>query len=344
MRTTIRALAVLLGAAVLTSLTSACGGSAEGSGTTTLRLGYFPNITHASAVYGVASGAYARELDTTQTALKTQTFNAGPAAIEALFAGSVDATYVGPGPAVNAYIRSRGAVVLVAGATSGGVSLVARPGVTDLRGLRIADPQTGGTQDIALRHYLGGKGLEVDKQGGGDVTILAQENAQTLDLFRTGQVDGAWVPEPWASRLVLEGGGTVLLDERSLWPGGKFVTTNLLVRREFLDEHPEAVRALLRAQLAANREIAADLPRAKTVINDAFKRLTGKALMPAVLDRAFAQISLTEDPLAGSLTTIAEHAFASGLVKKGDLEGIYDLRPLRAVTGKQYDDAGLGRG
>jgi NitT/TauT family transport system substrate-binding protein len=341
-RPTVRALAAVLGAAVVTILTSACGGSAEGSATTTVRLGYFPNITHASAVYGVASGTFARELGTTE--LKTQTFNAGPAAVEALFAGAVDAAYLGPGPAVNAFLRSRGAVVLVAGATSGGASLVVRPGVTDLRGLKVADPQTGGTQDIALRHYLEGKGLAVDRQGAGDVTIVAQENAQTLDLFKAGSIDGAWVPEPWASRLVLEGGGTVLVDERSLWPGGRFVTTNLLVRREFLDEHPDAVAALIRAQVAAAREIGSDLPKAKTVINSALKSLTGKALAPAVIDRAFSQITLTADPLAASLRTIAEHAFATGLVKEGDLDGIYDLGPLRQVTGKDYDDAGLGKG
>lgn len=322
-------------------LASACGG-ASADGPTRLRLGYLPNLTHASAVYGVASGTFARELGT--TALRTQTFNAGPAEVEALFAGSIDAAYIGPGPAVNAFLRSRGAVVLVAGATSGGASLVVRPGVTDLRGTRIADPQTGGTQDTALRTYLASKGLQVDRQGAGDVTVIAQDNAQTLDAFKAGEIDGAWVPEPWASRLVLDGGGTVLVDERTLWPGGRFVTTNLLVRAEFLDEHRDVVEALLKAQVAANAEIAADPVRAKRVINAALKDLTGKPLSPAVIDRAFGQVTLTEDPLAASLETIAQHAFATGLVKKGDLKGIYDLGPLEAVTGKTYDDAGLERG
>ncbi len=330
----LRALPALL----LAATTAACG---DASATTTLRLGYFPNLTHASAVYGVANGTYARELGATR--LKTQTFNAGPAEVEALFAGSIDAAYIGPGPAVNAFLRSRGAVVIVAGATSGGASLVVRRGVSDLRGLTIADPQTGGTQDIALRTYLASKGLKVDKQGSGDVTILAQDNAQTLDLFKAGKLDGAWVPEPWASRLVLDGGGTVLVDEKSLWPAGQFVSTNLIVRAEYLDEHPDVVADLIRAQVAANREIAADASAAKTVINDALKALTGKALSPAVIDRSFTQLTLTEDPLASSLKTIAEHAFATGLVKKGDLAGLYRLGPLRTVTGKDFDDAGIGR-
>jgi NitT/TauT family transport system substrate-binding protein len=325
------------------ALAAACGGSSDASDKpTTLHLGYFPNLTHASAVYGVASGTYARELGATK--LETQTFNAGPAAVEALFAGSIDATYIGPGPAVNAYLKSRGAVVLVAGATSGGAALVVKPEITGLtKGLTIADPQTGGTQDIALRTYLKDKGFEVDKQGQGDIKIQAQENAQTLDLFKAGQIDGAWVPEPWASRLVLDGGGKVLLDERSLWPDQQFVTTNLLVRAEFLDKHPDVVKALIKAQVAANEEIAADPSKAKTVINDALKSLTGKALKPEVVDRAFGQLTLTVDPLAASRKTIAEHSFETGLVKKGDLDGIYRLSILQDVTGKQYDDAGLGK-
>lgn len=338
MRTLKTAVALLVAAAA-----AACGGgSADGSGTpATLRLGYFPNLTHASAVYGVASGTYARELG--DITLKTQTFNAGPAEVEALFAGSIDAAYIGPGPAVNAFLMSRGAVVIVAGATSNGAALVVRKGVTDLKGLKIADPQTGGTQDIALRTYLAHKGLKVDRQGAGDVTVLAQENAQTLDLFKAGEIDGAWVPEPWASRLVIDGGGTVLVDEKTLWPSGGFVTTNLLVRKQYLDEHPEAIKALIKAQLAANAAISADPAKAKTVINDALSSLTGKALKPAVIDRAFAQLTLTEDPLAPTLKTIAENAFATGLVKRGDLSGIYQLSLLREVTGKDFDDAGLGK-
>lgn len=329
---------------VVAALASACGGASadEGGGALTLRLGYFPNITHASAVYGVASGTYARELGS--TVLRTQTFNAGPAEVEALFAGAIDAAYIGPGPAVNAFLRSHGDVVLVAGATSGGAALVVRPGVTDLKGLRIADPQTGGTQDIALRTYLADKGLHVDRQGAGDVTVLAQDNAQTLDLFKAGKIDGAWVPEPWASRLVVDGGGTVLVDEKALWPGGQFVTTTLLVRKAFLAKHADVVQALIKAQLAANEAIRADPTRAKAIVNDALKALTGKPLEPAVIDRAFAQITLTADPLAASLRTIAEHAFATGLLKRGDLRGIYDLGPLEAVTHQRYADAGLGKG
>jgi len=309
-----------------------------------LRLGYFPNVTHATAVYGDAAGVFAAELGSTR--LTTQTFNAGPSAVEALFAGSLDATYIGPNPAVNAFVKSQGeAVRIIAGATSGGASLVVRPGITgveDLRGARIATPQTGGTQDIALRHYLDENGYAVDETGSGDVTVLAQENPVTLAAFQAGDVDGAWVPEPWASRLVVEGGGRVLVDERDLWPGGDFVTTHLVVRTDYLREHPATVRALVAGSVEANRQINADRATAKKVVNAALDRLTGKPLEPRILDRAFAQIRSTDDPFATSLATSAQHAFATGLVKKSDLTGIYELGLLREVLGRDVDDARLG--
>lgn len=340
-------------------LTAGCATSSAGAGTVAqaapttggtpaaeLRLGYFPNVTHATAVYGDAAGVFAEELGDTR--LSTQQFNAGPSAVEALFGGALDATYIGPNPAINAFIKSRadgGAVRIIAGATSGGASLVVKPGitdVTDLAGTTIATPQTGGTQDIALRHYLGENGYEVDESGAGEVTVLAQENPVTLTAFLAGDVDGAWVPEPWASRLVVEGGGTVLVDERDLWPGGDFVTTHLVVRTQYLEDHPETVRRLIEGSVEANRQINADPARAKQVVNAALDELTGKPLAPAVLDRAFAGIRSTDDPIASSLATSAEHAFGTGLLEKADLTGIYDLALLREVLGKPVDDAGLG--
>lgn len=344
-------LARLLAVGVV-ALTAACAaGSAGGSNNAvagpakTLRLGYFANVTHAGPVYGVASGVYQATLGSTR--LTTQTFKAGPAEVEALFGGAIDAAYLGPGPAVNAFLKSHGDVVLVAGATSGGASLVVQPGITSaagLKGKKIADPQTGGTQDIALRTYLAAAGYKEDKQGGGDVSIIAQDNAQTLDLFTSRAIDGAWVPEPWASRLVLEGHGTVLQDEKALWPEGKFVTTNLLVSKAFLTAHPETIKALIEAQVEADKQIVADPAKAQAVVNAALKTLTGKSLQPAVIARAFAQVSVTEDPLAATLKVAADHAFATGLVKKGDLKGIYDLTLLDQVLGRTVDDAGLGKG
>jgi NitT/TauT family transport system substrate-binding protein len=319
--------------------------TSSGTPAAALRLGYFPNVTHATAVYGDAAGTFAEALGD-DTTLTTQQFNAGPSAVEALFGGALDATYIGPNPAINAFVKSQGdAVRIVAGATSGGASLVVRPGIDsaeDLEGTRIATPQTGGTQDIALRHYLSEAGYEVAANGAGEVTVVAQENPVTLTAFQAGEVDGAWLPEPWASRLVLEAGAEVLVDEQDLWPGGDFVTTHLIVRTEYLRDHPQTVKALIEGSVEANRQIAADPERAQQVVGAALGELTGKPLPPPVLDRAWAGITPTDDPIATSLATSAEHAFATGLVEQADLRGIYDLTLLREVLGTSVDDADLG--
>src|SRR5215211_2570743 len=230
------ALAALLAVA---GTASACGDD-SGGGPVELRLGYYPNVTHAQAIVGVDQGIFAKALGS-DVKLSTKTFNAGPAAVEALFSDAIDITYIGPGPATNAYAKSKGAAVrVIAGSAANGAALVVKPGITSveqLRGKKVATPQLGNTQDIALRYYLKEKGLKTDKDGGGDVAIVPQENAQTLETFTSGAIDGAWVPEPWAYRLQ-EAGGKVLVDERDLWPDKKFVTTHIVVRTKFLKEHP----------------------------------------------------------------------------------------------------------
>ncbi len=189
-----------------------------------------------------------------ETTLETTVFNAGPAAVEALFAGAIDASYIGPNPAINAFVKSNGdAIRIVSGATSGGAQLVVRDTITsaaDLKGKTLSTPQLGNTQDVALRAWLADEGLSTDTQGGGDVSIVPQENAQTLDQFKAGAIDGAWLPEPWASRLV-DAGAVVLVDEKDLWPDGEFVTTHLIVATQFLADHPQTVKALLEGHIEA---------------------------------------------------------------------------------------------
>jgi NitT/TauT family transport system substrate-binding protein len=354
--TAARAVAAGLLATAVLAL-AGCGGTASGATATagpqlTLRLGYLPNLTHAPAIAGIEKGFLQAALGS-GTHLTTQTFNAGPAAVEALFGGAVDATYVGPNPAINGFIRSKGAALrIVSGATSGGAALVVQPGrgirsAADLRGRRIATPQLGNTQDVALRSWLKDHGLASDPQGGGDVRIVATENATTLQLFEQGQLDGAWVPEPWASRLVDEGHGTVLVDEASLWPGGTFPTTELIVASGFLDRHPDAVRRLVAGNLAAVDWLDAHPAEARTVLNDSLRRLTQKALSPTVLADAWSHLGFSADPLAALLQREADNAAAVGLLATTDLKGIEDLRPLNAVlTGlgrAAVSDAGLGR-
>lgn len=301
-----------------------------------LRLGFFPNLTHALALVGVEKGLFAAELGRVGLELETFTFNAGPAAIEALLSGALDATYVGPNPAVNAFVRSRGeAVRIVAGAAVGGAALVVRKGIAraeDLRGQKVATPQLGGTQDVALRTWLKEHGLETDAFGGGAVSVAPQENAQALEALRGGAIAGAWVPEPWASRLVLEGGGEVLVDERTLWPEGRFVTTVLLVRSDLLARR-EGVVALLRGQLAAERWIAGDPAGAKEVAQAAMTRLTGKALAPAVIARAWEGLRFSSEILDEPLMKAARDAEALGLVHLAgaDLAQIFAPEPLAAA-------------
>jgi NitT/TauT family transport system substrate-binding protein len=324
---------------LLSPTIAACGSgddspaASAGGAPVTVRLGFFPNITHATALVGLEKGIFAQSLGADR--LETKAFNAGPAAVEALFAGALDATYIGPNPAVNAFVKSKGdAVRIISGATSGGASFVVKPEIAaaaDLKGRKVASPQLGGTQDVALRSWLRSQGLRTDTSGGGDVTVLPQENAQTLETFRSGTIAGAWVPEPWASRLVQEGGGKVLVDEASLWPEGRFVTTHLVVRTDFLRKHPGAVRRLLQGQVAANAFVNANPTEAQALANQAIEKATGKKLAPAVIESAWSRLAFTNDPVAASLRTSAEHATAVGLLPKVDLDGIYDLVALNAV-------------
>nr|WP_206323276.1 ABC transporter substrate-binding protein [Streptomyces sp. HNM0574] len=333
------------------------GGPAPGKGPKTdgldqVRLGYFANVTHATPLVGLRTGgAIPEELGGTR--VTTQVFNAGPSAVEALNAKAVDMAWVGPSPTVNGYLQARGKNLrIVSGATSGGASLVVDPdrvkSADDLKGKRIATPQLGNTQDVALLHHLAERGLKVDaRTGEGDVSVLRQDNKEIPTTFQQGGVDGAWVPEPTASALVAKG-GKVLLDEKELWDEGRFVTTHLVVRQDFLKEHPDAVEAVLRGSVRTNAWIRAHPSEAKERLNTALERDAGKPLPRPVLDRAFRNIEITDDPLASTLKRQAEHAEATGLADSDRIDGIYDLRPLNAVLRDDgrppVDDAGLQKG
>ena len=313
-----------------------------------LRLGYFANVTHSTPIVGVAEGYFTAKLGSTK--LSTQIFKAGPDEMTALLSGQLDAAYVGPSSALNSFLASHGqGLRIVAGAEIGGAELVVAPGINtaaDLRGKTIADPQLGNTQDVALRYWLKLRGYATSLQGVGDVDVQPTDNATTLTLFRTGRISGAWVPEPWASRLVLDGGGHVLVDERSLWPGGQFATTVLVVRTDFLAAHPQTVKELISGQIAANSWITAHPSQTQTLVNTQIAKLTGTTLKPAVLARAWSEESVSDDPVAASLQTELNHAVAVGLVKNKLLSGIFDLTLLdearTAVGASRVSAAGLG--
>jgi NitT/TauT family transport system substrate-binding protein len=337
---------------------AACGSGDDAAGASSssgvadeLRLGYFANVTHAAALIGVQQGFVADELGA-DTTLTTQVFNAGPDEVEALFAGGLDAAYIGPSPTINAYGQSDGdAIRIISGAASGGAQLVVREGINsaaDLKGTTLASPQLGNTQDVALRTWLTDQGLENSVDGGGDVTIAPTANSDILTLFQSGDLDGAWVPEPYASTLVLNEGGHVLVNEKDLWPGGQFVTTHLIVRTEFLEQYPQTVDALLRADVESVQFATTDPAGAKAAVNAGLEAAGGKQLAAPVLDRAWSELTVTYDPIASALAQSAENGVKAGTTeKKVDLDGIYDLAPLNAILADQGLDPvvsdGLGK-
>ncbi|MFJ5231793.1 aliphatic sulfonate ABC transporter substrate-binding protein [Kitasatospora sp. NPDC088391] len=315
----------------------------------TVKIGYFANLTHGTALVGLKQGILQQELGGTQ--IKTQVFNAGPAEIEALNAGSIDIGWIGPSPAINGFTKSDGkSLKIIAGSASGGVKLVVNPDkiktLDDLKGKKLATPQLGNTQDVALLNYLAEKGYKVDANSGdGDVKVLRTDNKVTPDAYKSGSIDGAWVPEPTASKLVTLG-AKVLLNEKDVWPDKKFVITNLIVSQKFLKEHPDVVEAVLRGSVKTNAWIKANSDQAKAVANEQIKADAGNSLDAAVLDPAWQDIDFLDDPLANTLQAEADHAVTAGLLKKPNLAGIYDLTLLNKVlkdAGRPaVADAGLG--
>ena len=320
----------------------------------TLRVGYLTNVTHATALVGIQRGLIASVVGAGGTKVEFTAFNAGPAEIEALKGGSLDAAFIGVSPAVAGFTSTHGSLLrIVSGTTTGGAQFITKPSITtvaDLRGKTFATPQLGGTQDVALRSYLSRKGYQTTISGvGGDVTVTPTDNATTLAAFKSGSIDGAWVPEPWASRLVLEGNGHVFLDEKSLWKKGKFVTTQLVVATQYLKNYPGTVRALIGSEIATNKWIKANKQAAKDAVQAQLLAATGKKLSDDVINRAWENSTPTLDPLATSLAISVNRAVDAGLLTNigaRGVNGIYDLRLLNQLMKskgqKTFGAAGLG--
>jgi sulfonate transport system substrate-binding protein len=311
------------------------------TGAGTIRVGAFPNITHAQAMVGKANGWFDKAMGP-QVKVQWTSFNAGPAAIEALFAGAIDMTYVGPNPAINGYVRSNGeALRVVAGAASGGASLIVRndAGINrpeDFHGKRVATPQFGNTQDVALRTWLRNHGMKTNDRGG-DVQIVPLANPDQLTLFLKKDLDAAWAPEPWATRLIHEGNGRLFVDERTLWPDGQFVIGLLVVNTRFLKAHPDLVKSWIRANVELTDWINAHPTEAKKTLNQQIQIETGKALPPAVLDEAFSRMQVTYNPLRNPLMVAARQAFDDGFLGRQmpDLSGLYDLSLLNQILAEK---------
>ncbi|MFZ3342007.1 MAG: ABC transporter substrate-binding protein [Terriglobales bacterium] len=326
-------------AGIVCALVFAAGSLAWGE--TVIRVGAFPNVTHPQAMVGKSSGWFEKAMGP-GVKIEWKGFNAGPSAIEALFAGAIDMTYIGPNPTIAGYVRSNGeALRVVAGATSGGAALVVRKdsGIqkpADFHGKKVATPQLGNTQDVALRAWLLAHGMKTTDKGG-DVQVIPLANPDQLALFLKKDLDAAWAPEPWATRLIQLGNGRLFLDERSLWPGGNFVLTHLIVRTQFLKEHPDLVKKWIRAHVELTEWINGHVPEAKKLINQEIAKETGKALPESVLDEAFSRMTATYDPLRSSLMTSAKSAFEAGFLgrKMPDLSNLYDLSLLNQVLAEK---------
>lgn len=335
-------LRTLIGIVILFFFTMHGIGCSKGVVDSTIRIGYFPNINHAQVIIGIADGTFAAYLGSPKVQIKTTLFNAGPSVIEAVFSGDIDIAYVGPSPVINGYVRSGGkALKVIAGVASGGSLFVVRPDsgikkATDISGKRIATPQLGNTQDIALRGYIRNYGLK-SKEKGGTVDVLPLRNPDILNLFMRKQIDGAWVPEPWGTRLVKQAGGEIFLDERTLWKDGRFSSTLMIVGTNFLKKHPEWVKRWLAAHVKITRWINQHPKKAKRIVCKQIKDISGISLPKEIVDDAFSRLEATYDPVVSSLLSYAEMAYEEGFLgnQRTDLSGLIDLRLLNEVLNRR---------
>jgi NitT/TauT family transport system substrate-binding protein len=319
--------ALLLAGCSSAAGTSSSGGSGSASAPVTLRLGFLANITHASALVGVQKGFFTSALGNAGK-LQTTVYNSGTQETTAILAGQIDAAYVGPNPAINAWQKSGGtAIKIISGAATGGASVVVKPGITSaaqLKGKSVATPSLGNTQDVAVRSWLKQNGLTTTATGGGDVLVKpTNPNSAAVLEFKSGQIAGGSEPSPYDVEMVQDG-GKVLFTE----PG---VTTNLMVTQTFLNAHPAIVNDLLKGQIQANDYITKSPAAAQQAANAELTALTGKGIKSSVLPAAFKEITFTNDPDATSLSQDAQQAQAVGLLKPVSLSGIYDLGPLNQL-------------
>lgn len=298
-----------------------------------MRLGYMPNLTHAQAVLGAADGTLEQSAG---VRLEPRLFHSGPTAMTALFAGEIDVAYVGPSPAVNAFVRSGGkAVRVVAGGASGGAVFVVRPGVDPqrLEGARLASPGVANTQDVALRHLLMEQGVRT-RERGGKASLTPLPPAEIISLFDRGLLDGAWVAEPWGARLMQEAGGLLVYDERELWPDRRFATTVIVVATDYLARNPEAVRGLLQGHEAITEWIRAHPGEARERLQAELAVLQGRPLPDTIMTEAMSRIDFVTDPMVDSVLEQAQRAWRMGYLgaREPDLSDLFDLRLWQEVV------------
>ena len=312
------------------------GGTNKATDATTVRIAYFPNITHSQALVGMEEGKFQKALGD-KTKIEWKQFNAGSSEIEAFLAGSVDIGYIGPGPAINGYTKSKGDLQVIAGATDSGAVLVSRKGenikdVKDLANKKVAIPQFGNTQDLTLRFLLQNNGLQ-DKTKGGNVEIVAADNPDIVALLDKGSIDAALVPEPWGSRIEKEASADLVLDSNKVWRNGKYPTALVVARKEFIKDHPDVIEKFLKAHVELTDYINASKDKAADEANSEFKTLTKKSLDKDVLKTAFSRLSPTADPEIDATKAMIDMSLKVGFIKEkpADENGLFNLDILNKV-------------
>lgn len=298
-----------------------------------VRLAYFANVTHAQAVLGVASGEIEKAIEPAK--LTTRVFNAGPSLIEALFAGEIDIGYIGPGPALSGYARSKGQDLrIISGAAANGVLIVARKDsgintLADLKGKKIATPQLANTQDIAARRYV----LKVLNQPDAN-NIIPIPNAEQAGMMARKEIDAAWAPEPWGSRLLAEpdANAKLIVDEKEIWPGGMSTLTVVITTPEFLKAHPEVLESFLKVHRSWTARLQKEPASYVSQLDDALFKLTNKRLPSGVLAQAMTRVTFTEDPVEPAIKTMAQWSYDVGFAKEqAHIEGLLDLSLLKKL-------------
>lgn len=311
----------------------------------TIRVGHFPNVTHAQGVIGhgltrAGQGWFEKYLGP-DVQIEWYVYNAGPSAMEAVFTQALDLTYVGPGPTINAYVKSKGKeLAILSGACSKGAALVVQDTIktaADLKGKKLGTPGLGNTQDIAARAWLKSQGFHTTLTGG-DVLVVPTDNPEQLLLFKSKNLDAVWTIEPWVSILLMNGGGKVFFEERVLWPetNGNYVTTHLISSTRFLRDRPELAEKFVRAHVELTDWINSHPNEAKLLFSAEMKKETFHNLPKAILDQAWNHLEFTHDPIKESLFRDANQAYQIGFLKTlPDLAQIYQLNFLNAILRKK---------
>ncbi len=311
---------------------------------TKIRVGFLPNLTHAQALIGKNLGFFQKALgDDVQ--VDWRIFNNSSNMVEALFIGDIDLMYIGPNPAITAYVRSHGAAIrIIAGSSANGASLVVRKDsaiqkIEDLPGKKIAFPNVGGTQDVSLKLFLKNKGYKTKSQGG-DIELYSLPSREQVNLFHNQYLDASWAPEPWVSILEKQTGARVLFEEKELWPEQKFATTLLTVRKNFLEEHPDWVKTWVRTQVEVTEWMKPNQDLALQAIQYEIAQYLRKPMPDDILRKAYARILFTYDPLVGTIKQMAKGAFALGyygdMNQEPDIKNLFSFSDLATILKEKH--------